>query len=158
MPQLGDKSKPLGHPDDSGWEFTVEMLDGDKTAAIDFDRLQYHPVKGYIIFEFLLCEERPDVTPWTSHPRRYWHKNRTKFLALWNATKAMNATLYLVNYAKRGTANANEILIMKVSDVSVNGVVADECKTTRDKFQRWFRDLNAQCLGNTGVNLASSES
>ena len=66
------KSKPLGHDDTSGFEFVKEILDGDPTAGINFDRLQRHPTKGYIIFEWLLCDEKQQVTPYSSHPKNYW--------------------------------------------------------------------------------------
>ena len=33
-------SKELGHDDSSGFAFAQEMLDGDVTAAINFDRVQ----------------------------------------------------------------------------------------------------------------------
>ena len=50
------KSKPLGEGDESDYEFVVEMLDGDPTAAINFDRLQRDSTTGqHIIFEYLLC-------------------------------------------------------------------------------------------------------
>lgn len=100
---LYKKSKPLGKSDDSGFEFAKEMLQNDPTAAINFDRIQKHPTIGYIIFEYLLCEEDQKVNPYTSHPNRYWHKNSKKFISLWELTKALDATLYLVNYAKKGT-------------------------------------------------------
>ena len=72
------KSKRLGHEDQSGFEFVKELLGEDFTAAINFDRLQKHPKNGYIMMEYLLCEEEQTVTPYTSHPNRYWNKNATK--------------------------------------------------------------------------------
>jgi hypothetical protein len=45
-------SKSLGHGDESGFYFAQEMLAGDVTAGINFDRLQRHPKDGYIIFEY----------------------------------------------------------------------------------------------------------
>ena len=51
-----ESSKALSHNDDSGFFFAQEMLDGDVTAAINFDRLQKHPQYGYIIFEYLLVD------------------------------------------------------------------------------------------------------
>lgn len=38
-------SKPLGHDDSSGFNFAQEMLEGDITAAINFDRI-------LLVFEF----------------------------------------------------------------------------------------------------------
>ncbi len=140
-------SKRLGHGDESGFEFAKEMLAGDETAAINFDRLQKHPDKGYIIFEFLLCEEAQPVTPCTSHPGRYWHKNSRKFISLWNAAKDLKATLYLVNYAKRGTKSEDEILLIEVLDLDENGIKKENLKKmTRKQFSDFFRNLNKECL------------
>ncbi len=140
-------SKPLAHADRSGFDFVVDMLQGDPTYAINFDRLQYHPTQGYIIFEFLLCDERQTVTPYTSHPNHYWHLNAQKFIALFRAAKALQATLYLVNYAQPGTAHADEVLILKVLELNeTQGITAQEpCRTTRRKFSAWFRKLNQAC-------------
>ena len=65
-------SKSLGQDDSSGFEFAQEMLRGDVTYAINFDRVQKHPKYGYIIFEYLRCHEDQVVTPHTSHPNRYF--------------------------------------------------------------------------------------
>lgn len=94
-------SKMLGHNDQSGFDFAQEMLNGNVTAGINFDRLQKHPQYGYIIFEYLLCEERQFVTPYSSHPKRYWNKNKMKFISLWNVAQDLKAKLFLVNYAKK---------------------------------------------------------
>lgn len=142
------KSKALGHDDSSGFIFAQEMLKGDPTAAINFDRIQKHPKRGYIIFEYLLCEEEQTVTPYTSHPNRYWNKNSRKFISLWEIAKDLDATLFLVNYAKLGTKNENEIRIIVVEDIDKNkGIIKEESiKTTREKFSEWFRKLNKECL------------
>lgn len=106
-------SKPLGIDDESGFHFVKELLHGDPTCAINFDRLQKHPTKGYIIFEFLLCAETQRVTPHTSHPNRYWGKNARKFISLFEAAQALNATLFLVNYAKVGTPHAEKVKVTR---------------------------------------------
>ncbi|MBX7241064.1 MAG: hypothetical protein K1X92_04885 [Bacteroidia bacterium] len=139
-------SKPLSGDDSSGFEFVQETLKGDPTCAINFDRLQFHPVQGYIIFEFLLCEESQSVTPYTSHPNRYWHKNSQKFIALFKAAQALNAKLYLVNYARKGTRHENEVLIIEVFAVTKEGITTEKTyKTDRLKFSEWFRKLNKEC-------------
>jgi hypothetical protein len=46
---MSNNSKPLGHDDESGFGFVKELLQGDSTFAINFDRLQKHPQLGYII-------------------------------------------------------------------------------------------------------------
>lgn len=141
------KSKPLEKNDDSGFEFAKELLAGDPTAAINFDRIQKHPERGYIIFEYLLCEEEQNVTPFTSHPNRYWHKNSKKFISLWEIAKALNATLYLVNYAKRGTKHADKILLIEVQDMDESGIKKQKVrKMTRAQFSDFFRKLNNECL------------
>jgi viroplasmin and RNaseH domain-containing protein len=141
------KSKPLGFDDTSGFNFSKEMLDGDATSAINFDRLQNHPEKGYIIFEYLLCDEKQTVNPYTSHPRRYWSKNSKKFISLWNASKDLNAILYLVNYAKKDTVHEDKILLIKVLDLDENGVKNEEItKMSREKFKKFFKKLNKECL------------
>ena len=151
-------SKPLGHDDSSGFEFVKEMLNGDPTAGINFDRLQYHPKQGYIIFEWLLCDEGQTVTPYTSHPKRYWGKNKRKFISLWKVTKALNATLYLVNYAKAGTKGADEVLAIKVLDLNESGIQNEEIqKYTRAEFQTWFRKLNNECLDNLDEDTQTTE-
>ena len=110
-------SKPLGHDDESGFQFVREILAGDSTYAINFDRLQKHPEHGYIIFEFLLTDEAQVVTPNTSHPNKYWHKNSMKFISLWQAANDLKATLDLVNDAKENTRHANKITAIKVLDL-----------------------------------------
>lgn len=143
-------SKPLVHDDSSGFHFAQEMLDGDITAAINFDRIQKHPKLGYIIFEYLLCEERQfsrNIHPYTSHPSRYWHLNSRKFISLWEVAKDLKATLYLVNYSKKGTRYEDEILLIKVIDLDSNGIKKEEKeKYTREEFKKWFRQLNQECL------------
>ncbi|WP_397547709.1 hypothetical protein ABUL39_05045 [Rhodothermus marinus] len=126
-------SKPLKDPDHSGFEFVREILDGDPTCAINFDRLQKHPKHGYIIFEFLRCHENQKVTPWTSHPNRYWEKNKQKFISLFRVARDLKATLYLVNYAAKGTKHADEILVIQVLEIDESKGITKEktWKTTR---------------------------
>ena len=140
-------SKPLSHDDESGFHFVKELLSGEPTYAINFDRLQKHPKYGYIIFEFLLCEEAQVVTPRTSHPNKYWHKNSMKFISLWRAAQDINAILYLVNYAKVGTAHADEVTAIRVHGIDeFKGIIKEEKKDfTRLEFAAWFRKLNSEC-------------
>jgi hypothetical protein len=140
-------SKPLGHEDESGFKFVQEILSGDPTYAINFDRLQLHPKLGYIIFEMLLCEASQAVTPNSSHPNRYWHKNSRKFISLWKATNDLNATLYLVNYAKFGSPHSDKVSVIKVLEVDpIRGITREQRKDfTRVDFGDWFRKLNKEC-------------
>lgn len=148
-------SKPLNHDDISGFEFSKELLNGEATAAINFDRLQKHPERGYIIIEYLLCEEDQYVTPYTSHPSRYWYKNASKFLSLWRAKCDFAATLYLVNYAKKGTRHADEVLLIEVLGMDENGITEQHVeKYTRSTFAAWFKKLNNECLSDKSEILA----
>ena len=140
-------SKPLGTDDNSGFAFAKEMLKGDHTCAVNFDRLQKHPKIGYIIFEYLLCDEAQMVTPFTSHPNRYWHKNAQKFISLYGAAQSLKATLFLVNYAKRGTKHEDKVKVIKVLEIDEKeGITKEKSKElSRVKFSDWFRKLNAEC-------------
>lgn len=143
-------SKPLGIEDTSAFEFVKELLDGEPTYAINFDRIQWDTVKNcYVIVEFLLCDEKQftrGITPYTSHPNRYFKKNAQKFLSLWRLTQKLDAKLYLVNYAKAGTRHADEVLLMEVSSVDENDpekpVKTRERRYTRQGFAKTFRELN----------------
>lgn len=141
-------SKALGHWDESGFEFAQEMLAGDETAAINFDRLQRHPEQGYLIFEYLRCgPEQTTVTPWTSHPKYYWHKNKRKFLALWRVAQDLGGTLYLVNYAAKGDPNDDQIRVIRVEEMDEEGIRKEtDWKTDRAQFSAWFRKRNRECL------------
>ncbi|MBD1396892.1 hypothetical protein H9Q13_06925 [Pontibacter sp. JH31] len=140
-------SKPLGHDDESGFAFVKELLQGEPTCAINFDRLQLHPEKGYIIFEFLLCDQKQaKVTPHTSHPSKYWHKNRQKFISLYRVAKDLKATLYLVNYSKPGTPNEDKIKVIRVDELSSKGIAKETVwETSRGAFAWWFRKINREC-------------
>jgi hypothetical protein len=144
---VGTSSKPLSHDDESGFFFVREMLAGNPTYAINFDRLQKHPQRGYIIFEFLLTDEAQFVNPNTSHPNKYWHKNSRKFVALWQASRDLKATLFLVNYAKQGTKHQDKVTAIKVLDLDpLTGITKEQRRDfTRLEFGEWFRRLNSEC-------------
>ena len=144
---MGNSSKPLSHDDESGFFFVREMLAGNPTYAINFDRLQKHPQRGYIIFEFLLTDESQFVNPNTSHPNKYWHKNSRKFVALWQASRDLKATLFLVNYAKQGTKHQDKVTAIKVLDLDpLTGITKEQRRDfTRLEFGEWFRRLNSEC-------------
>lgn len=139
-------SKRLGIDDSSGFEFAKEMLAGDVTAAINFDRIQQAPNGKYIIFEYLLCDEKQSVNPHTSHPKRYWDKNSRKFISLCQVASDLEAVLYLVNYAKKGTRHEDKILLMEVKEWNNRGVTTQDYKMTRSDFSNWFREQNEACL------------
>ncbi len=150
MKETDIHSKPLMHDDISAFEFVKEMLKGDPTCAINFDRIQWdNEEKRYVIVEFLLCDEKQfkrGITPYTSHPNRYFHKNAQKFISLWELAQCLGAKLYLVNYSKKGTEHEGEILLMEVikvdEDDKIEPVKTINTKMTREEFSKWFRELN----------------
>lgn len=142
-------SKPLGAEDASAVEFVREMLAGDPTYAVNFDRIQWDSKNGrYAIIEFLLCDEKQfsrGITPHTSHPNRYFHLNSQKFISLWEIAEQLGADLYLVNYSKKGTKYQDEVKLMKVLAVNVDSaphVQTDDRDLTRSQFSIWFRGFN----------------
>jgi len=142
-------SKPLGIEDTSAFEFVQELLKGDPTYGINFDRIQWDALeKRYVIVEFLLCDEKQfsrGITPYTSHPNRYFHKNAQKFISLWTLAQRLEAKLYLVNYAKKGTRYENEVLLIQVLGVDSRTrppVRTKDTRYTRSEFSEWFRELN----------------
>jgi len=145
---MGD-SKSLGKDDISGFDFTKEMLCGDNTYGINFDRVQWDSKHNkFIIVELLLCEEEQSVNPYTSHPNRYFYKNAQKFISLWELSEKMDALLYLVNYSKKGTKHSDKILFMYVLSVDKNDTITPvktkDKKMTRQEFSDRFRLMNSR--------------
>jgi hypothetical protein len=66
---------------------------------------------------------------------------------LWKAAQDLKATLYLVNYAKLGTAHADKITAIKVLEIDpIKGITREQKKDfTRSDFGEWFRKLNSEC-------------
>jgi hypothetical protein len=148
---LSKFSKPLGHADESSFEFVKEILEGQPTFSINFDRLQHDNVDNrYVIFELLLCEEEQGergVTPYTSHPRRYWHKNKEKFLAIWRVARDLKARVFFVNYAKAGTKYADQVLLIEAYDMDDTGITREQLtRFDRASFGKWFREQNGRCV------------
>jgi hypothetical protein len=144
-----DISKPLSHDDSSGFEFVKEILKGDQTFGINFDRIQWdNELKSYVIVEYLLCDEKQfsrKITPYSSHPNKYFHKNSQKFMSLWMLAQHIRAKLYLVNYSKKGTEYDDEVLLLEVIDIDhkkTPQVITKDTKFSRENFSKWFRALN----------------
>lgn len=142
-------SKPLKTSDQSSFEFVKECLKGDMTFGINFDRFQTNSETGkYLIIEYLLCDEKQfkyKITPFTSHPNRYFYKNKFKWLKLWDATKKIDADLFLVNYSKKNTEFEDQVLLMSVTDIkdSPNEPVKTvDSKMTKEEFSNWLRKIN----------------
>jgi hypothetical protein len=147
------KSKPLNHADTSGFDFVKEMLCGDLNGGTDgFDRVMKHPKYGYIFFELLRVKEHQSeigITPYTSHPNKYWNTAYRKFLSQWNLYKSVNtkARYYLVNYAPKGEKFEDEVKLMRVKHLDINkGLATEDHLLTRNQFSKWLRKINAECI------------
>jgi len=130
--------------------FARELLKGDKTYGINVDRVQWDSQsKQFVMIEYLLTDEKQfarGVTPYSSHPNRYFWKNSSKFISLWEVANHLGAQLFLVNYSKKGTEHADEVLLMKVRSVdsarTSDPVQTEDTRMTREGFSSWFRRLN----------------
>lgn len=80
-------------------------------------------------------------------PKWYWGRNKAKFLSLWRVARSLDATLYLVNYAKAGTLHEDKVRVIEVHDMDVDGIKEERtAEITRKEFSDWFRKLNRACM------------
>lgn len=157
--RLSNVSKPLEVSDESGFEFVKEMLDGDPTFGINFDRIQWDSEgENWVIIEYLRCHKKQfsrGITPYSSHPNRYFNKNARKFIALWILKNVLNARLYLVNYAKRSentiTNQVKLMEVLKINEEGPNFVVTVDQNMNRKEFSNWLRDMNKRGEGLPGL-------
>lgn len=124
--------------DDSGLALTIQALNGRSTTGFDFDI--YEPTEK-IAIEFLKRENKY-VSNLTAHPVRYpW--NYQKFISLWNATRHLDGTLYLVNYSD----DYNEaISVIEVTEINKNtGFIESDIgykMTNYNDLLDWLKLLN----------------
>jgi hypothetical protein len=142
------KGGVLVHGDDSGIQFQQEMLKGNPSAAINFDCIMYHPIVGATIFELLQVSaeaQEMGITPYNSHPNRYWFKNKLKFISLWNYMQDARGSLILVNYAPKGTKCEDMVGILKVLDATDDGLSTRRTEWSREQFSDWYINYNKRC-------------
>ena len=90
-------SKILWKWDDGAKILLIELLNWAKTWWFDLDSV-YCVNWKYFVIEFLKFESKfPWMTPFTSHPNKYWF-NKQKFISLWDITQKLNWKLFLINY------------------------------------------------------------
>jgi len=121
---LSNKSKEISSADDSAGRFLKELLGDDPGRNFDVDSIFAYKDKngdwGWVIFEFLK-NDASYSTVISSHPNRYWKKNKRKFISLWALTTTLRksgfkASLYLVNYDEELT----KIKVMTVDNLVMN--------------------------------------
>ncbi len=133
------KSKPIGKIDDDAKALIIEALDGEHTGGFDLDSI-YKLKDSYVILEFLKCET---VRPNDSHPKRYWFKNKQKFISLWEICIKLEGSLYLVNYED----SREQFKVIRVDEMTNEGITKEVIKIWHFKeFQTWFKELNSRAL------------
>lgn len=108
--------------DNTAFSLSKSLLNSDVTNGVNFDKILFDDKKQKcFILEYLLCEEIQKVSPYSSHPNKYFYKNSQKFVTLFNISRILNSELFLLNYAKPFTKHAKQMLLMKVLDVKKSG-------------------------------------
>ncbi|MXV38249.1 hypothetical protein GO491_06105 [Flavobacteriaceae bacterium Ap0902] len=136
---MDKKSKPIGKTDDDAKSLIIEALEGNVTGGFDLDSIYKISGKYYVV-EFLKCDT---VRPNNSHPRRYWHKNKQKFISLWEITQKLEGVLFLVNYED----SREQFKVIKVIELDNNGIVKEDVRQWNfDEFKSWFKSLNDKAI------------
>ena len=137
-------SKPIQKTDDSAKQLIIEALEGQETGGFDLDSV--YNIQGiYYVLEFLKCDT---IRPFNSHPRRYWFKNKQKFLSLWEITTKLGGRLYLVNYED----SREQFKVIQVLDLDESGI-KEEIVNLWDfaQFKVWFKALNNHSIDKQNV-------
>ncbi len=155
---IEDKSKTLKKVDDSAAELLIDLLDGSPGRNFDIESIFVHKKNEkweFVIFEFLKCEsQQANVDVSTSHPNRYWNKNKRKFLSLWTLIQVIrrakfSAKLILINYDD----SRKKIKIMNVLSIDDsrqnNWVETKDENITFDEFKDRFKKFNNEKIGDT---------
>jgi len=136
---MNKHSKPIGKTDDDAKLLIIESLEGHHTGGFDIDSI-YLIDKTYYILEFLKCDS---VRPNNSHPNRYWHKNKQKFISLWDITQKLEGRLFLVNYEK----SREQFKIIEVLRLNEKGILDEKSKEMNfNEFKNWFQNLNKKAI------------
>lgn len=146
-----DKSKTLSKADDDGKQFLIDSLDGH-TRGFDVDSIYVELLDNgryrWTILELLKADT---VLPEESHPRRYWSKNKHKFLSLWTLCESLAAgdfdvRLLLVNY--RDTKS--NVKVMQVKSMSEDTIETDPEHTfTFERWRQFYSNFNNTKKGMT---------
>ncbi len=109
---------PTDRVENTPFALTKYLLNKYVTYGFNIDQIIYNEKSQEIyLFEYLLCESSQTVTPYESHPNRYFSNNSQKFITLFKFSSQFHLPLYLLNYAKPYTTHQDKILFMKVLNV-----------------------------------------
>jgi len=133
-------SKPIQKTDDSAKQLIIESLEGQVTGGFDLDSV-YHIGDAYYVLEFLKCDT---VRPVSSHPNRYWYKNKQKFLSIWDITQKLNGKLFLVNYED----SREQFKVIEVEEINEETGISKEIiyLWNFEQFKSWFKTLNYKAI------------
>ena len=136
---MDKQSKPIGKADDDAKLLIIETLEGEYTGGFDLDSI--YKIKGkYHVLEFLKCDT---IRPNDSHPKRYWFKNKQKFISLWEITQKLEGVLYLINYEN----SREQFKVIKVLELNEVGINKEKIKIwSFSEFKEWFKSLNKRAL------------
>ena len=97
----------------------------------------------WVVFEFLRCVT---VRPFNSHPRRYWDKNKRKFISLWKLKEQLDADLFLVNYED----SREQFLKIEVLDLNPEGIQDEKIeRMNKTEFFIYFKEINRVARAST---------
>lgn len=153
-------SKMISKWDDGAKLLLMTLLWSNPTWGFDIDSL-YCIKWQYYIFEFLKCESTfPWITPFTSHPNRYW-KNKRKFISLWQVSQKLEWPLILINYETDLLWKIGDrFRIMKVTSIDDSGITTVWVKNFSENWEertkwsemnleqisKWFKGINSASL------------
>ena len=130
-------SKKITKTDEAAKELIIEILGFEKTGGFDVDSIyKLNNPKGWVVLEFLKCDT---VRPFESHPRRYWFKNKQKFISLWELTTDLKGILYLINYED----SREQFLLLKVNKID-STIYTTDIKMNYTEFKNWLIELNRE--------------
>lgn len=169
---MENRSKALAAADDSAARLLRELLGDSPGRNFDIESIFLEKTTSGLwrwwIFEFLKCDsELRGIDVRSSHPNRYWEKNKRKFLSLWAVVKCLRkagceAELVLVNYDD-GREFVKRMIVKEIDEYSEenwihegravygksNFIVTEDKVMTFEEFRNRFRNFNDTKSGDT---------
>jgi len=136
-------SKKLSKTDEECTLLTMEVMGDEPIGGINIDTVFSLRDSGkWLVVEYLKCDT---VRPFQSHPNRYWHLNKRKFITLWNLTQKLEGNLLLINYEK----SRKQFLLIKVLELSEEkGIIKDEqIPMNMKQFREFLIKINRRARG-----------
>lgn len=165
---IENTSKALSNSDDSAARLLIDLLDGSPGRNFDVESIfSYKTAEGWgwLIFEFLK-KDSEHLSVESSHPNRYWTKNKRKFLSLWALKRSLEAAgfeskLVLVNYDDaRNTIKVMNVISINIDATSkwvydghetkhINHIVTKDSVMSFLEFKARFKKFNNEKEGDS---------